>query len=110
MKWLVAAILVFLLIMPVHAIDHDKGFHTMGSYALSVQYGVESSLVAGVLKEALDNDFDWEDVGANLLGLVLYSLDKPKNSNVTWEPLPCEYQDFHALVEKITCTFPANHE
>lgn len=110
MKWLLSAILVSLLITPLHAIDHDKGFHTMGSYALSAQYGVESAFVAGILKEALDNEFDWQDVGANLLGLVLYSLDKPKTTHVTWEPFPCEDQDFDALVDKITCTFPAKHE
>lgn len=106
----IGLLIIFLLTTAVEAVQEDHGFHMMGSYALAAQYGTTNAAMIGLAKEAFDRNFDWEDVGANFLGLILHSMGGvQKVSIVRWEPLPVTEQDFDTIVlEALTMSHGKN--
>ncbi|GEM_PF-1439180 len=96
----VGFLLLLLLVTSSFAVEDDHGFHFIGSYALAAQFGNQNAVIAGLLKETFDEVFSWEDIGANLAGLMIHSWSHYHNCKVKWEPLPVKSQDFEAIAEK----------
>ena len=103
----IGMLILFILATGVEAFQEDHGFHMMGSYALAAQYGTTNAAMIGLAKEALDRNFDWEDVGANLIGVILHSIGgfRSKDHEINWESFPFAEQDFAAMADKVFSEF-----
>jgi hypothetical protein len=78
MRWILGLLISF----QAQAIEQDKALHFIGSYAIGstlaprVGYwkATAATLGVGLTKELLDSEFSNEDMRANALGILTYSV------------------------------------